>query len=125
MTSNFAPSADPLAGTTALAADAPLGAILFYEGYEDAPQCPCGNDVQGDGFRPVVAAESADGKVGEYADCDGAWQALGRHVACMADYCLRVWSDSDITVTDDTKHAPVLFRLHHVEESAAVQGGGA
>lgn len=110
-------ASDDAPDTGALAPDAPLGTIRFHEGSEDAPQCPCGNDVQGEGFRHVtVAATADDGWVGVFIEPDGAWHALGRHVACLRDYCLRVWSDRDI-VTDGTgTWAPVTMRLHHVAE---------
>lgn len=101
----------------ALLPDAPLGTIRFYEGCEDAPQCPCGNDVQGDGFRYVTVATSVDGPVGVFIEADGAWHALGRHVACVADHCLRVWSDRDIVRDGTGAWAPVTMRLHHVAEA--------
>ena len=102
-----------------LAPSAPLGRVQFYDGSEDAPRCPCGNDVLDDGFRPVTVAESVDGKIGVFIDPDGAWHALGRHVACLADFCLRVWSECDITRDATGVWAPVKFRLHHLAEADA------
>lgn len=107
-----------------LAADAPLGRIEFEGGNADAPSCLCGNDATSDGFRPVMVTDTADGKVGTFTDdCGDDWFAAGRHVACLSDGCLRVWSDNDIdggarTDLSEATSARVLFRLHHVAEPA-------